>query len=135
LIQLRRAQHAVRIRLDADLAATGLTTPQYTVLAALERAGELSASDLAREFGMTAQTVNVLVRGLEGCGLVRRSRHPDHGRILPVRLTTAGKRALKRGRSVATGVEDRLLCDLTAQDRMVLMRTLKAIEQLSGDSR
>jgi DNA-binding MarR family transcriptional regulator len=53
LVQLRRTQHAVRTRLDADLAETGLTTPQYTVLAALEREGELSASDLAREFGMT----------------------------------------------------------------------------------
>src|SRR5258707_3308976 len=27
--QLRRTQHAVRTRLDADLAATGLTLPQY----------------------------------------------------------------------------------------------------------
>ncbi len=55
LIQLRRTQHAVRNRLDADLEATGLTMPQYTVLAALDLAGELSASDLAREFGMSAQ--------------------------------------------------------------------------------
>ncbi|TMB45954.1 MAG: MarR family transcriptional regulator, partial [Chloroflexi bacterium] len=64
LVQLRRTQHAVRTRLDSDLEATGLTTPQYTVLAAVERAGELSASDLAREFGMSAQTVNVLVKSL-----------------------------------------------------------------------
>ena len=134
LIQLRRTQHAVRIRLDADLAATGLTTPQYTVLAALERAGELSASDLAREFGMTAQTVNVLVKALEACGFLRRSRHPDHGRILPASLTTAGRRALTRGRAVAIGVEDRVLSDLTAPGRRMLMRRLKAIEQLSAES-
>jgi DNA-binding MarR family transcriptional regulator len=73
LIQLRRTQHAVRTRMDADLAPAGLTTPQYTVLAALEREGGLSASDLARELGMTAQTVNVLVKGLERGGLIRRS--------------------------------------------------------------
>ena len=76
LVQLRRTQHAVRIRLDADLSATGLTTPQYAVLETLKREGEFSASELAREFGMTAQTMNVLVKALEANGLLRRSRHP-----------------------------------------------------------
>ena len=129
LVQLRRTQHAVRTRLDADLAPTGLTTPQYTVLAALQRSGELSASDLAREFGMTAQTVNVLVKGLEACGLLRRVSHPDHGRILLASLTPAGRRALKRGRELALVVEDRFLSDLSSTDRSTLMRSLKAIEQ------
>lgn len=132
LIQLRLTQHAVRMRLDADLAATGLTTPQYTVLAALERAGELSASDLAREFGMTAQTVNVMVKALEACGLIQRNPHPDHGRILQASLTAAGRRALNRGRAVASGVEDRVLSALTVPDRRMLMRGLKAIEQESA---
>src|SRR5260370_20393815 len=76
LVQLRRTQHAVRNRLDADLAPTGLTMPQYTVLAALDREGDLSSSDLARELGMTAQTVNVLVKGLEAAGRLRPARVP-----------------------------------------------------------
>jgi DNA-binding MarR family transcriptional regulator len=133
LVLLRRTQHAVRTRLDTDLAATGLTTPQYTVLAALEREGELSASDLAREFGMSAQTVNVLVKGLEACGLVSRSRHPTHGRILLAGLTTAGRRALKRGRTVGVGVQERILSGLSSSDRTVLIRLLKAIEQGSAE--
>ena len=134
LIQLRRTQHAVRTRLDADLAATGLTTPQYAVLAAVERAGPLSASDLAREFGMTAQTVNVLVKALVACGLLRRSQHPEHGRILLTGLTPAGKRAVKRGRAVAVAVEDRVLSDLTAHERRMLIRGLQAIERGSGQN-
>jgi DNA-binding MarR family transcriptional regulator len=135
LVQLRRTQHSVRTRLDADLGSTGLTTPQYTVLAALERDRELSASDLAREFGMTAQTVNVLVKGLEACGLVRRSRHPGHGRILLASLTPLGRRALQRGRALALEVQDRVLADLTPSDRTTLMRCLKAIEKGSADGR
>jgi DNA-binding MarR family transcriptional regulator len=129
LIQLRRAQHAVRLRLDAELAATGLTTPQYTVLAVLEREGELSASDLARELGMTAQTVNVLVKGLEACGLLGRTRHPDHGRILLASLTASGCRALKHGREVALSVQDRVLHRLTLTDRATLMSLLKTVEE------
>ncbi|SRR5258708_15114385 len=128
LIQLRRTQHAVRTRLDADLAATGLTLPQYTVMAVLERERELSASDLAREAGLTAQTMNVLVQGLAGMGLLRRVRHPEHGRILLASLTPAGRRALERGRGLALAVEDLVLADLTPAERKTLMRCLKVIE-------
>ncbi len=131
LVQLRRTQHAVRNRLDADLAATGLTMPQYTVLAALDREGDLSSSDLARELGMTVQTVNVLVKGLETARLLRRSRHPNHGRILLAELTAAGRRALTRGYAAGKAVQDRVLSGLTAGDRALLLRHLKTIERRS----
>jgi DNA-binding MarR family transcriptional regulator len=128
LIQLRRTQHAVRNRLDTELAATGLTLPQYTVMAVLEREGELSSSDLARDAGLTAQTMNVLVRALGALGLLRRVSHPDHGRILLASLTLAGRHALERGRGLALAVEDRVLADLTIAERRTLMRCLKVIE-------
>ena len=134
LVQLRRTQHAVRTRLDADLGATGLTTPQYAVLQTLEREGKFSASDLAREFGMTAQTLNVLVKALEADGLLRRNRHPTHGRILLASLTAAGRRALERGRALGMTVQNRVLAGLTASDRRTVMRVLQAIEQRSADS-
>lgn len=132
LVQLRQTQHAVRTRLDADLAATGLTTPQYAALAALEREGKLSASDLAREFGMSAQTLNVLVRGLVALDLLLRVRHPSHGRILLASLTPAGRRALDRGRFRALAVEDQALSGLSAADRRTLMRSLKLIERAAS---
>jgi DNA-binding MarR family transcriptional regulator len=131
LIQLRRTQHAVRTWLDTELAATGLTTPQYTVLAALEREGELSASDLAREFGMTAQTVNVLVKALEACGFLRRKPHPDHGRILQLTLTARGRRALKHGREVALEIQERALQQLKPAERARLMGFLETVEETS----
>src|SRR5258707_15128276 len=117
LIQLRRTQHAVRTRLDADLAATGLTLPQYTVMAVLERERELSASDLAREAGLTAQTMNVLVQGLAGMGLLRRVRHPEHGRILLASLTPAGRRPHQRGGGLGPAAGELLVADLTPSAR------------------
>jgi DNA-binding MarR family transcriptional regulator len=134
LVQLRRTQHTVRTRLDGVLGATGLTLPQYAVLETLQREGKLSASDLAREFGMTAQTLNVLVKALEADGLLRRSRHPTHGRILLASLTAAGRRALGRGRALGLSVQDRVLDGLTASDRKTLLRLLQAIEQRSAES-
>jgi DNA-binding MarR family transcriptional regulator len=131
LVQLRRTQHAVRNRLDAELAATGLTMPQYTVLAALDREGDLSSSDLARELGMTVQTVNVLVKGLETAGLLRRTRHPSHGRILLAELTARGRRALARGYGAGKAVQDRMLSGVSRSDRALLLRLLKTIERRS----
>jgi DNA-binding MarR family transcriptional regulator len=131
LVQLRRTQHAVRNRLDADLSATGLTMPQYTVLAALDREGDLSSSDLARDLGMTGQTVNGLVKGRETAGLVRRTRHPNHGRILLAELTAAGRRSLTRGYAAGNAVQDRVLAGLSQSDRALLLRHLKTIERKS----
>jgi DNA-binding MarR family transcriptional regulator len=129
LIQLRRTQHAILSRLDAELGSTGLTTPQFAVLAALQRAGELSASDLARDSGMSAQTINVLMKTLEASGLLLRSRHPDHGRILLAALTTAGRRSLRRGRAIALDFEERVLSELGASDRRALVGYLEVIER------
>ena len=128
LVQLRRTNHAVRVRLDADLEPTGLTLPQYLVLAALERVPELSASDLARELGVSAQTANVLVRGLRGLGLVRRQAHPNHGRILQTSLTDTGRRALQRGRELALSLEDEVLEPLNDGQRTDLIRALEVLE-------
>jgi DNA-binding MarR family transcriptional regulator len=131
LVQLRRTFQRVRGRLDSELAGTGLTTPQYTVLALLEGDRELSSSDLARESLVTAQTMNVLVTGLEACGLVVRSPHPDHGRILLVSLTPAGGAALIRGIKLASRVEAEVLAALSGAERTRLIGYLRAVEQAS----
>jgi DNA-binding MarR family transcriptional regulator len=117
-----------------DEQVCALTLPQYAVLETLRREGPFSASDLAREFGMTAQTLNVLVKALEADGLLRRSRHPTHGRILLASLTAEGRRALARGRALGLAVQDRVLAGLTASDRQTLLRALEAIEQRSAES-
>jgi DNA-binding MarR family transcriptional regulator len=106
--------------------------PQYAVLAEIDQKGELSASDLAREIGMTAQTVNVLVQGLEISGLLTRTRHPTHGRILLANLTSAGRKVLKHGLEVALGVQDQLLSCVPASERPKLLRQLRAIEETSS---
>jgi DNA-binding MarR family transcriptional regulator len=132
LIQLRRTYRATRVRLDAQLLATGLTTPQYVVLWVLEQEGELSSSALARQSRVTAQTMDVLVKGLEGAGLVARRRHPGHGRILLVSLTAKGTAALRRGREVALQVQAEVLKPLGSEERRRLVKDLRAIEEATS---
>lgn len=127
---LKRAQHALRLSMDAALAPLDLTTPQYVVLSVLERAahaGEdaLSGAELARRCFVTPQTMTGLVAGLEGRALVRRRAHPTHGRVLEVGMTGAGRATLRRAHAAAGAVEDRMVAGRTAAERRQLAGWLR----------
>jgi len=129
VVQLRRTYQALRTRLDTELAPTGLTTPQCTALALLDSAGKASSSDLARAEAVTAQTMQVLVAGLESSGLVVREPHPNHGRILLVSLTTEGQHALRRAREVARRVQEEMVAGLSESESESLSRLLGHVER------
>ena len=50
------------------------------ILSILQRSGPLPGIDVARGAGLSAQTVSVILRGLEAEGLVRRGE-PQRGRV------------------------------------------------------
>lgn len=58
---LKRAQHALRLAMDAALQRVDLTTPQYAALCALELEPGLSNAALARCCFVTPQTMNMIV--------------------------------------------------------------------------
>lgn len=127
---LKRAQHALRAAMDAALAPLDLTTAQYAVLSALERAeragdAALSGAELARRGFVTPQTMTGLVAGLERRALVRRRPHPAHGRVLEVGMTAAGRATLRRAHGAAGAVEDRMLTGRTAPERSQLAAWLR----------
>ena len=128
---LKRAQHALRLAMDAALAPLDLTTPQYVVLSVLGRAqdvGEaaLSGAELARRCFVTPQTMTGLVAGLEARDLVRRRPHPTHGRVLDVGMTSAGRDTLRRAHGAAGAVERRMLAGRTAAEQRQLAAWLRA---------
>ena len=102
---VKTAQHALRGRMDAELRALGLTTPQYAALASLEREAGASNAVLARLAFVTPQTMQAIVTKLERSGHVLRTPHPEHGRIQTTELTEAGRAALEAAHAVAVRVE------------------------------
>jgi DNA-binding MarR family transcriptional regulator len=106
---LRQAQAAVRYALDARLAAAGMTSPQFLVLNLLDAYPGVSGADLARIAQVTPQTVNLIVRKLEAEGLIGRSSHETHGRVLRMELTRAGQQRLRQCKRLADEVEQRIL--------------------------
>ena len=86
-------------RVDGAAAAEGLSPAQYHVLLALAaRAGEqgLAETDLVHYLDASRAHVSVLVRSLEGAGLVRDWRDADDRRQVRLAVTDAGWDLLDR---------------------------------------
>ena len=132
--ELKRAQHALRLRMDDVLRPVGLTTPQYAALAALAEAPGLSNAQLARHSFVTPQTMNQILKGLETAGLVRREGHPEHGRVLHAYLTGEGERLREECAGKVAAVEKRMVAGLSSQEQRVLLEALRSCARaLSGD--
>ena len=106
---LKRAQHALRIAMDEALRPLSLTTPQYSVMSALEVEPGLSNARLARIAFVTPQTMHGLLILLERDNLVIRDPDPSHGRILRTRLTEAGVERLKAAHVAIADVEQMMV--------------------------
>lgn len=99
------AQHAQRGYMDRELLRVGLTAPQFSALSFVYTSPGSSNADIARLSFVTAQTMQAILAGLERAGLIVRTPHPTHGRILIASLTTAGHQALDAGRKVMMDAE------------------------------
>ena len=77
------------------LSDTGLTVPQYTLLAVLDDRGESTMGQLADALGTTMGAVTNLVDKLIYLGHVERERSTEDRRVVKVRLTGGGGDALR----------------------------------------
>lgn len=123
--ELKRAQHALRTKMDDALREVELTTPQYAALSALEAAPGLSGAELARRGFVTPQTMNQVLTNLEASGLVLRRPHPEHGRVLQAYLTEAGEKSVSRAHGIVEAIEERMLEGLDRDDRLRLLEALR----------
>ena len=134
--ELKRAQHALRLRMDEALREKGTTTPQYAALSALAEEPGLSNAQLARRSFVTPQTMNQILKGLEATGLVRREGHPEHGRVLRSYLTDEGERLHEECASRVDAVEESMVAGLPERKRRALLEALRGcVRALSADGR
>lgn len=109
---LKRAQHALRIAMDDALRTLALTTPQYSVLSALEAEPGMSNARLARAAFVTPQTMHGLLTNLERSALIARDADPDHGRILRTKLTDRGWQVLAEAHRIVAVIEASMMTSL-----------------------
>ncbi len=110
----------------------GLSMPETSALARLEREGPTTSSALAKLEQITPQSIGVTLAALESRGLIARKADPSDGRRAVLSLTRAGREVVLRRRDASTEVIARSLADNFTNDEIEQLRAAAAlIERLA----
>ena len=121
---LRQAHHAFATAMEHELREHGLTSPQFGVMSVLVADPGLSAADLARAAMVTPQAINLLVAGLEREGLLRKEKHPSHGRVLQLFPTEEGARRVRGAYPAVIELENRIAALMPSRQMAATKRWL-----------
>ncbi|HEX2214653.1 MAG TPA: MarR family transcriptional regulator [Mycobacterium sp.] len=125
---LSRVANALRAEVTATvLDPLGVAFPQYLCMRILSQYPGRSNAELARDFNVSPQAMNMVLRGLEERGLVTRPATVSSGRSLPAQLTREGQELLKRTDSGVGDAERKLMTNLTEKQRREFKRILAAL--------
>jgi DNA-binding MarR family transcriptional regulator len=113
---LRQAHQAFRAVAQTELAAVGLTLPQYSVLSVASVRPGLSGAELARDSMLTPQTTNEIISLLAKAALVEFRADTRDRRLRRVMVTETGHDLLDRARPIVYGVEQRMTATLSDAD-------------------
>jgi DNA-binding MarR family transcriptional regulator len=106
---------------------TGLNQSQVTALIHLDRIEELSQTDLAARLGMRKAATGTLLEGLEGKGLVERTRGRDDRRLQLVSITDAGRRVVDEVDHMAEELGTEYRRGISREERAQLVSILQRL--------
>jgi MarR family transcriptional regulator, lower aerobic nicotinate degradation pathway regulator len=109
------------------LAGEGMRRQHFTVLTSLAEQGPASQAALGRRLWIDPSDLHAIVGELERGSLIARDRDPEDRRRNVVRLTAAGRTALKRLDALVEGAQRDFLSPLSANDRRQLVRLLEQL--------
>ena len=115
--------------MDDLLSHIGLTTAQFNVLSAVQQQPGISNASLARGAFVTAQSMLGIVANLERTGLLHRTPHQIHGRIMQSELTQKGTEVLASAREAIHEVENSMTVGFTAKEISTLLSLLQRCTQ------
>ena len=101
---------------EKNLSVAGLTLAELRVLRLLSELGPCSMVTLAKEQGMTAPGMTVVVDKLEQADFARRIRSDADRRTVNVAITGKGGEKLRRGLKLQDRFIDRTFRDVPAQE-------------------
>jgi DNA-binding MarR family transcriptional regulator len=103
---------------------------EFDVLAALRRSGapfELTAGELTAQTHVTSGTMTSRLDRLSERGLVTRAADPQDGRLVRVRLTSAGRSAVDAAMAALVAEERELLAPLSKPAQQQLAAALREL--------
>jgi len=112
---------------ERNLMVVGLTLAELRVLRVLSELGPCSMITLAREQGMTAPGMTIVIDKLERAGLARRVRSDADRRTINVAITGRGGERLKRALKLHDKFIERTIRGVTSQEMDSFLTTLNRI--------
>jgi len=126
---LHRVRDAFFLCEDSVFADYGLTTEQFTLLAAVKGGGgSLRPSDLASYMERSPNSVSMLVDRMVKAGLVKRTRDRKDRRVVNVTLTGKGEKAAEQAAPAGWELVQKLLSPVLDRDVHVLASLLETIK-------
>jgi DNA-binding MarR family transcriptional regulator len=132
---LRQAQTAVRGAIERAIQPLGVTPAQLSLLSVLVHEGIVSSADLAKLAMMTAQSAGGIVQNMERAGWVTRQKARDHGRIIWLKLTPAGRRIAAQAQKRAGAIEREMLRGVDGATETAIRHWLVACAKRLGPDR
>jgi len=135
--RIARLSRLIDRELKEFFAQHGLETWEFDMLATLLRSGPpyaLTAGALLRAAMRTSGAITNRIDHLERRGLVERVPAEDDRRSIRVRLTPAGRTTVERLIDPHVENEARLLAALAADERELLVGTLRTLLESLGDT-
>src|SRR6266508_5791207 len=117
LFAVLHASGVLESRVDAKLAAVGLSLAKLAALRRLREAGDsLPLGQLAERLACVKSNVTQLVDRLEADGLVSRAADPNDRRSRLAVLTAAGRKAYTKGIEIQSQAEKELFSALSTEE-------------------
>lgn len=124
---LRRAQQFAADVYQEAVGADGLTPRQFAVLYTVEAREGLSQTDLVRETGIDRSTLADMISRMLKKDLLQRKRTDGDQRANAVKITAAGRKALKAALPAVARAESAILDVIPASKRVEFIKTLTLI--------
>lgn len=132
LSQLLRASIGLQKALDRCFAHAGLTSQEAAVVVHCAESKDLSASKLAQAMGRDKGKITRFVDRLEARGFVRRVASPRDQRLLIIRPTVRGQRAVPELKRAFEQIREEILAGVQSEDLIRLVLVLTALHENAG---
>lgn len=124
----------VTLRQASEVCCGDLTLEQFQTLRALSASDRLSIGALSALLRVDMSTMSRNVTVLERNGYLLRARSAEDARVVRVRLTAKGRRALESLRCDERDVLEDVFQRLPAPQRPIVLKALEALQGCLGES-
>lgn len=128
-----RLDRSLQRHINHAIAPLGVTLGQYTALSVFATRGQLSNAQLAERTMVSPQAANGLTKTMEQKGWIEREPDPNHGRIIQIRLTGAGKAVLADCDREIAELERKMLAELSGREKDALQKQLLGLVRVLSE--